>query len=64
MAIWPRLLKAITFPGQFLVSRLPKMDDGPTRLAAHMINYIFWLTPTVGITIWLVIRHAIASSWH
>lgn len=32
-----------------------------TRLTVHMTNYIFWLTPSIGIAVWLVIRHAIAS---
>jgi len=61
MSIWSHLLAALTFPGHFLVSRLPKMDDEMTRLTAHMTNYIFWLTPSIGIAIWLVIRHALAG---
>lgn len=61
VSIWPRLLAVLTFPGDFLISRLPKMDDEMTRLTVHMTNYIFWLTPSIGIAVWLVIRHAIAS---
>jgi len=61
MAVWSAFLAILLFPGKFLVARLPKMDDDPTRLAFNMINYIFWLTPTVGVLIWLVIRHALAQ---
>jgi len=58
MSIWLRFLAILTFPGDFLISRLPKMDAEMTRLTAHMTNYIFWLTPSLGILVWLVIRNA------
>ena len=61
MSLWSRFVKILTFPGDYLVSRLPKMEAEMSRLTCHMTNYIFWLTPSIGIVIWLVIRHAIAS---
>ena len=58
MTIWLRFVVILTSPGNFIVSRLPKMDTEMSRLIAHMANYIFWLTPIIGITIWLIIRNA------
>ena len=58
MTIWLRFVAILTFPGNSIVSRLPKMEAEMSRLAAHMANYIFWLTPIIGITIWVVIRNA------
>jgi hypothetical protein len=58
MSIWSRFMAILTFPGDFLVSRLPKMDAETTRLTTHMTNYIFCLTPSLGILLWLVIRNA------
>jgi len=62
MTIWAAIMAALLFPGKFVVSRLPKMDDESSRLMFHMVNYIFWLTPTIGVLIWLVIRHSLANT--
>ncbi len=62
MAIWSAFIAILTFPGKCAASRFPDLDAEHSRLLDHMVNYIFWLTPTVGIIIWLVIRHAIARA--
>jgi len=62
MNILAAFAKIVAFPGRFVTARFPDLDAEHSRLVNHMVNYVFWLTPTVGVIIWLVIRYSIANA--
>jgi len=61
MIVWSLIVRILSAPGTWAVSLFPDLDDAHRRLLSHMVNYVFWLTPTVGLLIWLVIQHTLAT---
>ncbi len=58
MALWSMILHIFTFPGRIAAKFAPNLDGEHRRLLEHMANYIFWLTPTLGLVTWYAIHRA------
>ncbi len=64
MTPWNLFITVLTFPGRVLIRFLPGLDAQHKRLLAHMANYLFWLTPSIGFATWYAIQRAMSLAQH